>query len=334
MSTADALYHRLFSHPLMVQSLVGEFLPLGMVPKPDWARMEQVTARFHASTGERREGDVIWRLPFADGSDVYLYLMMEFQSRSDWWMAVRTQVYQGLLWQQIVTEKSLKTGDRLPPVLLLLLYNGDPRWSSPTDLSDLIALPTDSALWHWQPQARYHLIDMGSLPAAGLAKQDSIAALLFRLEQRQEPAALAALIEDVINWFRLHPGYETLKHLFTELVRQAIASTGAVTLVPDELGEMKGMITTLGETWKREWKAEARNEGLQEGRRQGRRDGRREGLAQTLLRQLERRFGSLSNDVRTRVQESDSESLERWLDRVIDAPTMDTLFDEPSERGN
>ena len=121
MSTADALYHRLFSHPLMVESLFRDFVPLGIVPQLDWARMEQVTARFHASSGDRREGDVIWRLPMADGSDVYLYLLMEFQSRSDWWMALRAQVYQGLLWQQIVAEKRLKSGDRLPPVLLLVL---------------------------------------------------------------------------------------------------------------------------------------------------------------------------------------------------------------------
>ncbi len=31
-------------------------------------------------------------------------------------MAVRTQIYQGLLWQQIIAEKGLKAGARLPPL--------------------------------------------------------------------------------------------------------------------------------------------------------------------------------------------------------------------------
>ncbi|MEA2754360.1 MAG: hypothetical protein QOJ54_649 [Aliidongia sp.] len=68
----------------------------------------------------RREGDVVWRLPIEGGLDLYLYLLVEFQSRIDWWMAVRTQVYEALLWQQIITEKKLKSGDELPPVLLIL----------------------------------------------------------------------------------------------------------------------------------------------------------------------------------------------------------------------
>ena len=46
----------------------------------------------------------------------YLYLQIEFQSRSDWWMAVRAQVYQGLLWQQIIDEKRLQARARLPPL--------------------------------------------------------------------------------------------------------------------------------------------------------------------------------------------------------------------------
>ena len=37
-------------------------------------------------------------------------------------MAVRTQIYQGLLWQQVIAEKGLKAGARLPPLLLLVLY--------------------------------------------------------------------------------------------------------------------------------------------------------------------------------------------------------------------
>ena len=52
------------------------------------------------------------------------------------WMAVRTQVYEGLLWQQLMAEKKLKTGDSLPPVLLLTVYNGEQRWVGPTAVAD------------------------------------------------------------------------------------------------------------------------------------------------------------------------------------------------------
>ena len=72
-------------------------------------------------------------------------------------MAVRTQIYQGLLWQQIIAEKGLKAGARLPPLLLLVLYNGKRRWKAATDIRELIALAPDSPLWPWQPRVRYYL---------------------------------------------------------------------------------------------------------------------------------------------------------------------------------
>ncbi|MEO5374128.1 MAG: Rpn family recombination-promoting nuclease/putative transposase, partial [Alphaproteobacteria bacterium] len=199
---SDSLYHRLFSHPIMVEQLVREFVPEAMAAGLVFSRMQRVNAKFHGRRGRRREGDVIWRIPTRGGDDVYLYILFEFQSTVDWWMPVRTQVYEGLLWQHVIAEKKLKAGDRLPPVLMLLLYNGEPRWSAPTDIGDLIALPTDSPLWPLQPRVRYHLLDMGAMPDDDLASRDSLAALLFRLEQHHEPDELANLIDEVVGWFR------------------------------------------------------------------------------------------------------------------------------------
>lgn len=56
--------------------------------------------------------------------------------------------------------------------------------------------------------------------------------------------------------------------------------------------------------------------------------GRQEGEARTLLRQLERRFGPVSESVRQRVSVADIDALDQWLDRVLDAPTLEAVFDE------
>lgn len=313
MSDPDALYHRLFSHALMVEQLVRDFLPQAMAAGVDFCAMEKVAAKFHAGKGERREGDVIWRLP-TGGGDIYLYLLLEFQSRSDWWMAVRTQVYQGLLWQHIVAEQKLKAGDRLPPLLLVVLYNGEPRWNAPTSTAELVALPADSPLWPWQPQVRYHLLDMGAFVGADLAERESLTSLLFRLEQRQEPAMLAELIDETIVWFRRHPGYDELKRLFTELVRQALSGAGVAAPIPDDLQESRTMLSTLGASWKQQWLAE------------GEAKGKAEGKAEMLIRQLRRRFGALPSEVEARVQAADGTELDDWSERFVDAQTLDDVF--------
>jgi putative YhgA-like transposase len=89
---SDSLYHRLFAHPQMVEGLVREFVPRELAAGLDFSGLQRVNPKFHPSrrSARQREGDVIWRLPTREGSDVYLYLLIEFQSESDWWMVVRT----------------------------------------------------------------------------------------------------------------------------------------------------------------------------------------------------------------------------------------------------
>ena len=330
MPGADQIYHRLFSHPLMVEHLARDFLNDAMAAGLDFQAMERMTAKSYGRTGARRDGDVIWRIPTDYGTDVYLYLLLEFQSQSDPWMAVRTLVYQGLLWQQVIAEKRLKSGDRLPPVLLVVLYNGGPPWSAETSLNRLIALPEGSPLCRWQPQTKYHLLDMGRVPGDELAQKRTLAALLVRLEQRRKPETLVPLIDEVIDWFRSHPGYHELKRLFTELVTAAIEGTGEPLAIPDDLREMRIMLATLGKTWREEWTAEGMAKGMAKGREEGREEGLAEGEHQaqvrTMLRLLERRFGPVPEEVRQRMEAADSATLDSWLDRILDAPTRDAIF--------
>ena len=217
MPDSDSLYHRLFSHPRMVEELVREFVPEALAEELDFQALQRVNPKFHIRwrAARKREGDVIWRLPTRKGADVYLYLLIEFQSDSDWWMAVRTQVYQGLLWQQVIDETKLKVGAQLPPILLVVLYNGTERWNAETELRKLIALSPGSALWQWQPQVRYYLLDIGAFPKEKLVQRPTLAALLFRLEQACPlEEELRGLLNEVISWFRQHEDCERLRELF------------------------------------------------------------------------------------------------------------------------
>ena len=195
---SDLLYHRLFAHPRMVEGLVREFVPRRLVGGLDFSGLQRVNPKFHSGrrSARRREGDVIWRLPTREGSDIYLYLLIEFQSESDGWMAVRTQVYQGLLWQQVIDEQKLQAGARLPPLLLLVLYNGEGRWKAATTAQERIALSPDSTLWPWQPHGRYYLLDISAFAEDELARRSSLVALLFRLEQQYSPEGLKELLDE------------------------------------------------------------------------------------------------------------------------------------------
>jgi hypothetical protein len=325
----------------MVEGLVRGYVPDVLAADLDFSALQRVNPKFHSGrrSATRREGDVVWRLPFRTEADRYLYLSIEFQSESDWWMAVRTQIYQGLLWQQVIQEKKLKRGMRLPPLLLLVLYNGTQRWSAETELCGLIRLGPRSTLWPWQPQVRYCLIDIGALVQNKPVPRDSPVDLLFRLERPCSPLQLKALVDEVIEWFRRHKGFPELKRTFTELVGRAIRSVAPRMKVPNELFSMRSNLETIGQVWKEQWLAEGEAKGLARGEAKGLAKGEAKGLArgeakglakgkgEALVSLLVSKFGSLSPSILKRIRGAKLASIERWFKRALDAHDLPSVFD-------
>jgi hypothetical protein len=330
MGDHDSLYHRLFDHPNMVAELLREFVAGPWLNELDLAGMERINAKFHAETGDRREGDMIWRIPRREGGDTYLVLLLEFQSTPYRWMALRMLVYASLLWQQLVNEKRLPPDGKLPPILPVVLYNGDRRWGAPVALDELVGLPDDSPLWQWQPGMRYQVVDEGAFPEDNLAGRDALVALLFRLESSPNPEQLVVLADAVLAWFKRHPGFEGLRAIFAALLGAIMAPLAPDVQVPEELLEVRNMLATRAETWKRQWLEEGeqkgRLEGEQKGRSEGEQKGRQEGEAALLLRQLERRFGALPGWARERIATADTASLDEWGLRVLDAGSLDDVL--------
>jgi hypothetical protein len=212
---------------------------------------------------------------------------------------------------------------------LLVLYNGLRRWDTATETRGLLALSPDSPLWPWQPQVRYHLMDIGAFPKGELVRRSGLVALLFRLEQQPPPEEFEGLLGEVIGWFRQHEGLERLQRLFAELVHRAFAGLETKVRLSDDLLEMKTMISTLGETWKQQWLAEGKAEGKVEGKVEGRMEGKIEGKAEALVCLLVERFGILAPSLRRQIRGARLKTLDCWFKRAIVAPDLRSVFDPP-----
>lgn len=337
MSGHDALYHRLFSNPKMVSELLLGFVDEPWIASLDLDRMQRVNAKHIARGGRRRDGDIVWRIPLKAGGAAYLLLMLEFQSKPDRWMAVRILVYAGLLWEQIAKETRQPRGAKLPPIFPVVLYNGNPRWLSPDALADLIDLPPDSALWAWQPALRYLVIDEGRYPERELQRRETLAALLFRLENAAAPGQAPGLVNDLIEWFNQHEGFDALRSEFAAMVRRVLTPPAGLMdgeRVTEDLEEVRTMLVNRVVEWQAQWKKEGiragrklgMQEGLQKGLERGLKQGQTEGQAAVLSRLLERRFGPLSDATRQRIASAKNRQLERWSLRLLDAASIDDVF--------
>ncbi len=332
----DALYHRFFSDPAIVAQLLREFVAGPWLDELDLDGMERLSTKFHADTGERRESDLVWRIPRRDGGDAYVMLLLEFQSTPDHWMALRMLVYAGLLWQQLVREQRLLPDGKLPPILPVVLYNGEPRWQAARVLRDLIGLPKTSPLWQWQPDLHYHLIDEGAFTPGDLEGRGGLPALLFRLENSPTPSQLVGLAGDVLTWFSGHPGFDAARKVLVELLQVAMEPLDPSVRVPEDLLEVRNMLVTRMEKWVEQQRLELDqrvNEGVHQAKEQLKQQaekaeqrGQQKGEATLLLRLLERRFGALPDLARVRVLAADTDTLEEWGLRVLEAATLDEVL--------
>ncbi|MDE0003081.1 MAG: DUF4351 domain-containing protein, partial [Rhodospirillaceae bacterium] len=88
---------------------------------------------------------------------------------------------------------------------------------------------------------------------------------------------------------------------------------------PEDSSTMAGIISRARE--------EGMQQGIEQGMQQGMRRGRVEGERALLERQLRRRFGRLAPEVAARLGQASADDLETWADKVLDAPTIDDVFD-------
>ncbi len=110
----DHSYKNLFSHPEMVADLLRGFVHEPWVDGLDFATLEKVSGSYVTDDLREREDDIIWRV--RRGQDwLYVYLLLEFQSTIDRFMAVRMLVYVGLLYQDLIRSGQLTAGGCLPP---------------------------------------------------------------------------------------------------------------------------------------------------------------------------------------------------------------------------
>ena len=335
MTEHDPSYKLLFSHREMVADLVRGFIHEDWVAALDFDTLERVREIGTSHDLREREDDILWRLRWGERW-LYVYLLLEFQSSVDRLMAVRLLTYVGLLYQDLAAAGQIPPGGRLPPVLPIVLYNGQAPWTAPTTLAGLVEPGLPPALGRWQPQLQYLLIEERRYAEDELRGLRNIAAALFRLENSRTPAQIEAVVASLVEWLAA-PAQTNLRRAFVVWLRRVLLPArvpGADLPHVIELQEMHAMLAERVKTWTEEWKQQGLQEGLQEGRHQGLQKGRQEGEARVLRRLLTRRFGPLPPWADDRLALASEAELEGWTDRVLDARSLEEVLGPEPVRGH
>ncbi len=276
--------------------------------------MEKVSGSYISDDLRAREDDIIWRVKYRQ-SWIYVYLLLEFQSTVDRYMAVRLMTYIGLLYQDLIKSKQTLPDKRLPPVFSVVLYNGEQRWTAATELKDLIVtLP--GGLEHYLPALKYLILDEGAYDPQTLTPLKNLVAAIFRLENSRSYEDIIEVISNLIEWLST-PEQIRLRRSFSIWINRVIQppwQSAQPTSNLNDLVEIKTMIAQRIPQW------------IQEGEQRGEAKGEIKGEAKTLLKQLDLKFGELPEWVKLRVHTADKKQLDIWVERILTEDTLEKIF--------
>jgi len=327
----DNSYGRLFSHPEMVTDLLKGFIHETWVAECDFSTLEKPNGNYKTDDIRHRTNDIVWKVRC--GPDwIYIYILLEFQSSVDRHMANRIMGYLSLLYQDLIVSLDLKRGKALlPPVVPIVLYNGDRKWNAPVEISDLIH-PHFSGLDRFRPRLSFLLLDESQFADKELPEYNLVSAL-FRLENSQSKEEIDEVLNLLIYWLG-SPEKESLMRAFISWFDWFFRKKD-----PDgtkysytSLQEVRSMLSTTIDSWISKGKAEGKVEGIAEGKVEGIAEGEArgeiKGERKLFLKIAGKRFGVLNTEQMARVNVATLQELDSWSDRLLEPSilTLDDLF--------
>ena len=317
MTSASASPHDQFFKELMTQpGVAGAFLRERLP--------ETVTALFTDSEPRLELGsfvdpdlrsqhsDLLFSMDLKSGRPALVYILFEHKSYPDAMVAFQLLRYVIAIWQRYLTDGGRKP---LPLIIPMVVYHGAEPWNVPVDFAALFE--PDEALAGIVPDFRYFLSDLGAQADHELSRFALLRSGLMALKHATRGSDIVS-IEAIVTaeiWHDLFCGV-VIKYIFRafrKIDRDEVVRL--LTTIKEKAGPV--MVSNIAQEWIDEGKALGLLQGMAKAwcRR-----------ARLLTRQLTRRFGTLPAEVTARMEDADTDTLETWADRLLDARTLDEVF--------
>jgi len=281
-NTHDSGYKMLFSNHEMVRQLLTSFVDEDWIHELEFATLERIDKSFVSDKFEERESDIIYKVNLK-GSEVYIFILLEFQSTVDRFMALRMLRYIAELYEYLVRNHKFK---KLPAVFPVMLYNGDKKWTAPDELDNLIENTIPGV---YIPRFRYYKIAENEFDREFLIKLNNSVAALFYTENCQAKE-LQHEINTIVELIRGERP-EEYKMFIGWL---AYRFSGNPELVDEikSIEEVKTMLSTslkkYGEELKREGFEQGIAKGIEKGIEKGMQRGIKKGIEKGIEKGMER----------------------------------------------
>lgn len=332
MNLHDNGYKILFSNLTIFRQLIETFVDEPWVADLDFSEAETVDKSFIDDHYKSTESDLIYRIGLQD-SDIYIYVLLEFQSTVDKFMAVRVLHYVTSLYMDLI--RSGQKFEKLPPIFPIVLYNGDRRWTAPVNIKELIE--QEPSLGQYSLNFEYFKIAENEFSQEQLLRIRNIVSTLFLTESHYDINLLIAEFLNIfeneedkqaasllLNWFHQLRVHKRIDPSDYDKLKTVVGSTE----------EVKAMLITAIEKEHQE----ILEQGIEQGTEQGIEQGRKLQQIDILKQLLQMRFGEIPEGMLSVLSECTLDQLQSLFNPALEAESLTAFMahielpNEDSER--
>ena len=193
MNIHDSGYKKLFSNQTIFRQLLTTFVKEDWVNDLDFESCQTIDKSFISEHYKETESDLLYKVGLK-AREIYIYILIEFQSTVDDFMALRVLNYITNFYMDYLT--SNKGVKKLPAVFPIVLYNGERRWTAPVNLKNLIE--ENPSLDQFSLDFQYFLIAENQYSKEALLTIRNIVSTLFLAESHYD---IDLLETELINLF-------------------------------------------------------------------------------------------------------------------------------------
>jgi len=322
----DAFFKHFMTKPEIATDFLTQHLPADVLALLDLSTLTEQKESFIDAELHQHFSDVLYQVKTRRGKPLYIYQLFEHKSYLDKWVAFQLLRYKVRIWEK----ESAKHG-RISPIVSLVIYHGEVRWTSPKSFAALFDWDEDDqeierVLQFYLPDFSYHLVDLSILSDEEIRGGVWLQVFERLLKHIFDPALgsrlpeILALVAEVASQ---PTGFDMLVTLLRYIARSGVGVSSeeirhaVLTLFPKE-----GAV--LMKTAAQEWIEEARQEGEVIGLQKAHR--------QTILQILQHRFApsaEIANELREQLNQIEESAT---LDLLVNYALQTMFFSDFVQR--
>jgi predicted transposase/invertase (TIGR01784 family) len=324
-----------------------EIVAAELVERIDFSQIAQINRSFVPDNLREQESDMIFNVPFRSASEseeLLVYILIEHQSTVDSTMGFRVLFYMTQIWDSQRREwesQSVPKGQwRFRPILPIVFYTGEQRWTTPLTLDAIMDIP--DALSRFVPKFDTLFLGVKDTDESELTKTDHPLGWLLTVLQKEQATVEAlreALIEalshiNTLDEASAQQRWRAISYLLLLILHrrpfeehpELTYLLGQYVQQPSDREEVELMAQTMAEHLIEQGKAQGIQQGIEQGKAQGIEQGEIKAKQADVLKILRHRFYTVPESLSGEINSIRSlPRLDALLERVLTANTLDEI---------